>query len=108
TFEAPAETGKREYKITNSRHEPFQPLATAQGTLDLDSLTVTNSASGTVQVDASSTLDLETAIITGGTVTNSGMLDANTGATNARSEERRVGKEAGATIEATGETDERE
>ena len=55
-----------------------------------------------VQVDASSTLDLETAIITGGTVTNSGMLDANTGATNAITNALLITNNLGATIEATG------
>src|ERR1700692_5048679 len=53
-------------------------------TLDLDSLTVTNTAAGIVLVDATagSTLDLETAIITGGTVTNPRLIDANTGNSN--------------------------
>ncbi len=48
-------------------------LATLGGAADLDSLTVADGATGLVQVDASSTLDLETALITGGTLTNCGM-----------------------------------
>ncbi len=77
-------------------------LATLGGTLDLDSLTVANSATGLVQVDASSTLDLETALITGGTLTNSGMLDANASLTNAINNAILITNHAGATIEATG------
>src|SRR6202051_39416 len=73
-------------------------LATLGGTLDLDSLTVTNSATGLVQIDASSTLDLETALISGGTLTNFGMLDANTGNTNAINNAILITNHAGATL----------
>src|SRR3978361_1202076 len=49
-------------------------LATTGGTLDLESVTVTNTASGLVQVNASSFLDLEAATISGGDLTNSGTV----------------------------------
>ena len=54
-------------------------LATDSSTLTLSGDTVTNFvglANGTVQVDALSTLDLETSSITGGIVTVDGLLDA--------------------------------
>ena len=71
-------------------------------TLDLDSLTVTNTAAGIVLVDATagSTLDLETAIITGGTITNHGLIDANTGTTNSISNAVLITNTG--TLEATG------
>src|SRR5207249_3683282 len=53
------------------------------GTLDLESLTVTNfvaANNGTLKVDSGATLDLESAIITGGTVINHGLLQATGGA----------------------------
>src|SRR5207302_8819534 len=49
---------------------------------------------------AGSTLDLESAIIAGGTVTNHGLLDANTGTTNAINDATLITNSG--TLEATG------
>src|SRR5208282_558487 len=59
--------------ISNNR----ELLATGSGTtLILESLTVTNSATANVEVDAGATLDLESATISGGIVTVDGLLDS--------------------------------
>ncbi len=101
-FEATGAGVELQIKSATTFNHDGTLLATLGGTLDLDSLTVANSATGLVQVDASSTLDLETALITGGTLTNSGMLDANASLTNAINNAILITNHAGATIEATG------
>ena len=59
--------------ISNNR----ELLATGSGTtLILESLTVTNSGTANVEVDAGATLDLESATISGGIVTVDGLLDS--------------------------------
>src|SRR5262249_60476583 len=49
-------------------------LATGGGTLDLQNVTVTDGANAKVQVDINSALDLETAIIVGGSLVNGGTV----------------------------------
>ncbi len=60
--------------------EPVANTGTLQAiddsTLKLTTTTVTNTGAGTVTVDLGSTLDLVSAIITGGTLTNNGTLDS--------------------------------
>ena len=81
TIEATGAGVELEIKSATTFNNDGTLLATLGGTLDLDSLTVTNSATGLVQVDTLSFLDLEGATITGGTllVTTGGTVDVNTG-----------------------------
>src|SRR5206468_1897032 len=74
-------------------------LSTGGATLDLESLTVTNT--GTVQVAASSFMDLEIAVVNGGIVINSGTLIASTSTTNAINGAA-ITNNAGATLGASG------
>src|SRR5207302_9551485 len=56
---------------------PTVPYPTPfRSTLDLQSVTVTDAATATVQVDASSFLELDTAIISGGILTNAGTVNS--------------------------------
>ena len=55
--------------------------ATTGGTLDLQSVAVTNTG-GTVEVDTTSTLDLHNTTITGATLSNAGTVDVTGGATS--------------------------
>src|SRR5262249_62080463 len=50
------------------------PIATGGGTLDLQNVTVPDGANAKVQVDINSVLDLETAIIVGGSLVNGGAV----------------------------------
>src|SRR5205807_8649703 len=68
--------------------------------LYLDRLTATNSGPSLHDALPISTLDLESAIIAGGTVTNHGLLDANTGLTNAINNATLITNDG--TLEATG------
>ena len=75
-------------------------LATAGGELLLINDTVTD-ASGKVEVDANSTLDLQTTTVNNGTVVNSGLLEATVGA-NTIHAAASITNNSGATLEVTG------
>ena len=75
-------------------------LATAGGELILIGDTVTD-ASGTVEVDANSTFDLQTTTFNNGTFVNSGLLEATVGA-NAIDSATSITNNGGATLEVTG------
>jgi len=64
-----------ELTVTGGSVSNTGKIEVVAGTLDLESLTVTNT-SGTVQVDGGALLDLESATITGGILSNSGTVNA--------------------------------
>src|SRR5207244_12179780 len=99
----PASTGAGVELLINSAPSSLtlrDALPILGATLDLDSLTVTNTGTVLVDATAGSTLDLESAIIAGGTVTNHGLDGANTGLTNSNHNATQIAN--GGTLEATG------
>src|SRR5207253_3115352 len=102
TIEATGSGVELEIKSASTFNNSGTLLATLGGTLDLDSLTVTNSATGVVQIDTSSTLDLESAVISGGTVTNSALPLHDALPIYSISTAALITNNNGATIEATG------